>query len=109
MPKPQPPVVPVSLPPTCGSSVLAVDGSLLALGSLLADGSVLWLGSVVGSADWLGSLDGSVLVSALGAADGSAVGSVEVSAGRGLGGVSVPPERPSPTWVIVVPWPPETD
>jgi hypothetical protein len=109
MPKPQPPVVPVSLPPACGSSVLAVDGSLLALGSLLADGSVFWLGAADGSTDWLGSLDGSVLVSALGPADGSALGSVEVLLDGAWVGVSVPPERPSLTWVIVVPSPPETD
>ena len=68
----------MSLLPTCGAPLPAVDGDALALGSVLADGSVLWLGSVEGSADWLGSLDGSVPVPALGVADGAALGSVEV-------------------------------
>ena len=73
MPKSQPPVVPVSLPATCGSSLPAVDGDALGVGSVLADGSVRWLGWVEGSAG-LGSLDGSVPVPALGVADGSALG-----------------------------------
>ena len=68
----------MSVLPTCGSSLPAVDGDALGVGSVLADGSVLWLGSVEGSASWLGSLDGSVLVSVLGVADGSVLGSVEV-------------------------------
>ena len=64
-------------------------------------GSVEVLGSVLGATDWLGSEDGAELGSvddvalALGWVDGACDGLLE------------PPERPSLTWLIVVPWPPE--
>ena len=82
---------------------------MLELGSLLTDGSALELGSV----SWLASADGSVVADDDGSelALGSLDGSVLVSADGGLDGVSAgvsePSEPGSPTWVTVVPWPPE--
>jgi hypothetical protein len=40
-------------------------------------------------------------------AEGSVVGTVEVSVEGTWRGVSEPPERPVPTWLNVVPWPQE--
>ena len=66
-----------------------------------ADGSVVAVGALLGTADWLGSADGAELVSV----DGSllvlvlVVGSVDDASD----GLLEPLDRPSLTWVIVVP------
>lgn len=81
-------------PETCRLSELWLsDGAVV--GSLLVAGAeALWSGSAV----WLGSSVGS-----LEASEGAVLGSAEVLSAGTVLGLLVPPERPSLTWVIVVP------